>query len=322
MAQVRTIIFEKRIAEKLFYGNEFLLKSESHDQWAEGAESVRIPQAGFMARPTMDRTVLPAIIKKRTDSYLEYDLHQFTMNPFIIEDLDRIQLSYDLLDSVMKQQMNLLRDEIALRAFYQWSGSSLVSAGGQIILTTGTATANICPLQSTDDDGVATGTAPSGNRLAVKLLDIALCAAKLDTDGVPQQDRYMAMPARMFHNMLIENPTLTSRDYLPDDRALELGAVKKVWGINIIPRGETAVYADASTPTLKAVHAASAATDHYAAIGWQMDSVAKALGAIRVLVDKEERPEYYGRLISALVYFEATKLRSDAKGIVTMVQDS
>ena len=60
-------------------------------------------------------------------------------------------------------------------------------------MSTGTATANIAPPSGT------------GNRKAVLINDLATSAAKLDEDDIPQEGRWMAMPSKMYHNMLIEN---------------------------------------------------------------------------------------------------------------------
>jgi hypothetical protein len=309
MADLRTIGFVRVIKDQLFAGNEFIMNSESHDEYVDD-EHVRVPQSGTIPAVQKNRSSLPATIGERTDTYIEYDLNEFTTDPILIKSKDVSELSYNKRASLLKQHMLKLNDEIALEAAYQWSGSVLKSAGGQIVLMTGTATTNALPPSAT------------GSRKPPKLVDIAACASKLDADHMPQTGRWMLMPSAVYWDMLAAEPTILSKDYNPRaDADVAMGVVKILYGIKILLRPATVVYADAATPTVKVPGAAAVATDHWGCPCWHENEVARALGAIKFFADTD-KPEYYGDIYSALVRFAAKATREDGKGIVTLVQDS
>ena len=312
MAQTVKQAFLKDIQEKLFAGAGFVKESVSHDQWVTN-DVVNIPQSGALPDVVADRSTLPATIKQRTDDNKTYSLIEFSTDPIVLNDTELLRLSYNKRQSVISHHIAKMNDRIALQAMYQWASTgALLSAGGQIILTS----------DSTNADATANAPGATGNRNSIALADIAAAAGKLDDDDVPQDGRYMIIPAKMYWNHLLgHNQSIMSRDYNPDPEALKMGAVKKLYGINIIPRSYTTVYANAATPTLKAVGAATATTDCFGTVVYQRDQVAKALGSIKFF-EQKDAPEYYGDIISAKVLFNATKLRTDAKGIATIVQDT
>lgn len=321
MAEVRTKHFSKLIQNELFAGNEFVSLSTSFDGQVED-DQIEIPQTGSIPKSTKDRVIVPAEIKKRTDTKKTIDLNEYTMDPFYVPNIDKIQLSYDKSKSLMAQMIAIMGEDIARNFLNSISGIGLTTAAGEIVLTTGTDTADIMPLQTKDEDGTVTGVIPSGNRKAVKLTDITKLAAKLDSDHVPPTGRYLMMPSRMYHNMLDENEELENIRFSPNSKAVEEGIVKKIKGFNILVRPDTTIYLDGATPTVKAVTAVSAAADVYGAIAWHPDFVAKAWGRTEFFADKNVRPEYYGKIMSALTMFTSFKLRTSNAGIVSLVQNS
>lgn len=309
MGQVVKKVFLRDIQNEIFAGVEFIKEAVSHDMWVNN-DTVYIPQSGTNPAVVENRTILPAIIKQRTDTEKSYSLNEYTTDPILLRDLEKIQLSYDKRKSLMQGNIDALNDRIALQALYQWAGANLIASDGQIILTT----------DITNKDAHANPPGATGNRNAIALEDIMKAAAKLDDDEVPIEGRYLIMPSKMYWNHLVKNnPTIVSRDYNPKGDIIS-GIVRKLFGFNIILRSYTAAYADASTPTLKAVGAASAATDCFSCVGFHKSKVAKALGSIKFFEAKES-PTMFGDVLSAKVMFNATKIRTDGKGIVTIVQD-
>lgn len=296
------------IQQKKFAGNEFITNSVSHDGFVEN-KTVHIPQAGTIPAVQKDRASVPAVISQRTDTDRNYDLSEFTTDPILLTDVEKLQVAYDKMASILDQHTRKIADRMGLEFIYQGSGATLKSAGGQIVLTTGTATANIAPPGGT------------GNRKSVKMFDIGQAAGKLDKDDFPLDGRYMLMQSDVYWDLLRENPTLLSKDYNPvTDADLAMGIVKKVYGFNIILRSYTSVYADAATPTLKAVGAATATTDNWACVCWHRDAIAKAQKGIKVYYNEDDAA-YYGSYFSAGVMFATKTLRTDGYGIVTIVQD-
>lgn len=308
---VRTTAFTRVIKEQLFAGNEFLLKSVSHDAFVNNL-TVEIPISGTLPDIVEDRTSYPIAVQERTDTKQTYDLIEFSLGVVKLSEKEKKELSYDKASSILRQHMLSLKNRIALRGLYNWAGTGLVSASGQIILTTGTTTANIAPPGGT------------GNRNSLSLDDMSYAALKLDEDEMPMEGRYMAMPARVYRDFVNQNKAyLLNQDYNKNlsNGDISDGVVSKVMGFKIIPRSYTIAYADAATPTKKAVGAATATTDRYGIVGWQMDEVARALGSTKVYRDVDSAT-YQGDLYSATQRFNNTQMRTDGAGIVTIVQDS
>ncbi len=309
MGQVVKKVFLRDIQEELFAGVEFVKEAVSHDMWVSN-DTVYIPQSGSNPAVVENRTVLPATITQRTDDEKSYSLNEYTTDPILLRDLEKIQLSYDKRKSIMAGSINALNDRLALQALYQWAGATLITSAGQIILTTDT----------TNKDAFANPPDATGNRDAIALEDIMKAASKLDDDEMPQEGRYLIMPSKMYWNHLVKNNTnILSRDYNPTGDFIS-GVVRKLFGFNIILRSYIAVYADAATPTLKAVGAATAATDCFSCVGFHKSAAARALGSIKFFEEKDS-PTMFGDVLSAKVMFNATKMRTDGKGIVTIVQD-
>lgn len=299
MPDVRTIAFVRTIKEQLFARAGFVLNSTSHDAFVND-DKVRIPQAGTIPSVEEDRSSYPIAVTTRTDDQKEYDLIEFSLGALRVPEKDMVELSYDKVASIIKQHSDKLNDRIALRALFNWAQST------PSVATTGSATANIAPPSGT------------GNRNRLALDDIAQAAAKLDEDDVPREGRYMMIPAVVYWDFIANVDKLLSKDYT--DRAnLPDGVVAKIFDFNIITRSYTTVYN--GSDALKAVGAAAAATDQWGIVGWQMDEVARALGAIKVYSDIDD-PVYQGNLYSATVRFNAVPMRNDDTGIVTILQDT
>jgi len=301
-------IWIQDIEKAIFPASSFVRRSVNHDEYVSN-KTVHIPQAGTIADVEKDRAVLPATVTQRTDTDRTYNLHEYTTGTMLITDLEEMQVNYNKRNDVLSQHSEKLMKRIGDETAVAWAGAGLISAGGQIRLTTGTATANIAPPSGT------------GNRDAVDLADLAACAAKLDADDMPMEGRYLLMPSTMYHNMLIENSAELLNSQYMNNGNLPTGVVANIWGFNIIVRSNVVVYADAATPTIKAVGAAAAASDCFGAIGWHESAVCNALGQTKVFADSDN-PAYYGSLFSAMVMHGATTLRTDGKGIVTLVQEA
>ena len=296
-------MWTKDIQENLYAGAEFVQNSLSHDAFVDNAK-VHIPQSGTIGSVVKNRTVLPATIAQRADTDRSYDLNEFTTDPIVLHDVEAVQETYDKRMSILKDHLDILNDRIAQEAAYEWC----TATAARIIRTTGTATANIAPPSGT------------GNRNALKLGDIARAAAILDEDVVPQTDRYMLIPSKVYWNFIGENPTVLSSDYAKlTDQDLTMGVVAKVYNIKLILRPSVVVFDNTGTPLKKAIGAVAATTDNFACVVWQMGTVARAMGAIKVY-SKIDDPLYYGSIFDAKIMFAAKALRTDGKGLAVIVQ--
>ena len=94
-------IWTDYIIGNLFKTNEFLLHSVDESQYVIGGTVVHIPQAGSPSGVKRNRTSLPATITRRKDVDVTYALDEFTTDPRFIPYADKVELSYDKMDSCM-----------------------------------------------------------------------------------------------------------------------------------------------------------------------------------------------------------------------------
>ena len=296
---VQTEVWVRDIKEVLFaLNNAFLRASVNHDAFVVN-KTVHVPQAGSLPGAVKNRTVFPAPILDRADTTLDYDLDSFSVNPVRIGRIDEVQVSYQKRQSVMKQHLNILTDIIALEGIFNWASDT----GANQVRTTGsTATDNLPP-------------SATGSRKKLTVVDIKNLAKTMDEQNVPDQGRWLLLPAAMYYEIF------TINDLIKSDIAglltLPTGVANKILGFNVIKRSETVIYDNA--PVRKAVGAAPANDDNFGGIAWHVDFVATALGAIEVFANEKDAPNY-GTVISADVLSKTTKLRTDEAGIVTLIQ--
>lgn len=314
MAQVRIEAFIKDIQENLYRGSEFLKYSVSHDQYVDDY-AVHVPQAGTTVTVQKNRTQLPAQVNERTDDQLIYYLDEYTTDPILIRNIEKIQLSYDKRMSVMKNKIALINQQLGDDGAYNWlNGIYVPSTVNGVFQTTGTLTALSASFYPTLYSNGATG-----SRRMIQLLDILQLKTKLDRDNVPQTGRHLLIPTDMWADLTVGNVSiLGSRLYAPDDELVVDGSVAKIFGFNIWQRPTVGTFVGGASPTLKAVGAAGAATDTLGALAWQEDMVSKAQGAVKFFA-REDDPAFYGSYYSALVMFKNVALRNDAKGVACLV---
>ena len=103
-------IWEKSIVEGLFAPNSFLSKAFNADEYVEAGKIVHIPQAGAASKVEKNRTSLPATVKQRTDTDKTFELAAFTTDPVLIPDADKVELSYNKRESVLRQDKLALHE--------------------------------------------------------------------------------------------------------------------------------------------------------------------------------------------------------------------
>lgn len=289
------------IQEKLFAGAEFVRRSVDHSAFIEN-KIVHLPQAGVAPSIEKNRTSYPAAIAQRTDAETFYQLNEYTTDPIHITDIDELQTSYDKRNSVLGQHIDVLNDRIALETAFAWSTDTVANQ----IVTTGSASS------------LALAPSATGTRLELTKEDVRSVAALFDRQNVPSMNRVLVLPSDMYYQ-LFSDTTLISGDYMRRS-SLEGGVIAQLYGFDIMIRSAISIFAESTgTYTKKAVGAAGAATDSLGALAFQTNSVSNALGDIKVYSD-EDKPEYYGSIFSAMLMHGAAKLRSDEKGIASIVQ--
>ena len=294
-------IWIQDIKETLHQGSEFIKAGTDHSAFVSN-KVVHMPQSGSMSTIEKNRSSLPGTIAQRTDTELTYSLNEYTTDPVLITDLDELQTSYAKRMSVLGQHIDATNERIGTEVAYEWAPSASASL---VLRTTGAATSQL-------PNATATGT-----RLLITKEDIARMARKLDLDNAPKNDRVLVLPTSMYYE-LFSVDALIRNDF---GRALNMidGQVNEIFGFKVFTRPEVVYFNEVASGVKKAVGAVDAVTDCYGAIAFQKNSVAQALGSIKVFAN-EGVAEYYGSVFSAMVMHGASKTRTDNKGLVALAQ--
>ncbi len=300
-------VWSTEIQDNLYMGNEFMKAATDHSMWVK-YKTVHVPQAGSTSTVEQNRSVFPAAIGSRTDTELTYSLNQYTADPILIQNIEELQISYDKRKSVLMNMMSQLQFVVATQTLYAWAPSGAT----RIVATSGsTSTLNLPHSTAT------------GSRKMTTIADMTKLKSILDADNIPQQGRIFLAPQYMY-NVDILNITGIVQAYQFGTAIAPSGVVARLMGFDIMIRSEVLVYDNTGTPVIKAINGdgsltTPATTDQGAALAFHPNYVCHALGTIMPYYN-ENKAEYYGSLFSAEVMHGASKLRTDQKGIVALVQ--
>lgn len=294
-------VWQKDIVENLFADNSFLSKAFNADMYVLAGKVVHIPQAGTPASVSKNRAVLPAAVVKRNDSELTYALDEYTTDPRLIPDADKVELSYDKRQSVIAEDKANLVEVVSNEFIYNWSPTAAAS----ILRTTGAAV--LSHLDSA-----------TGNRKSFQVADVSAAAFTMNKQNIPKQGRFCIVDSWMY-KQLLDSMTENEKTAFHSQANVAEGTIGKLHGFLFYERSAGAKYTNAATPAPKAWDAAGAATDNAAAIFWQQNSVERALGTVKAF-DNPGDATYYGDILSFLIRAGGRIRRADNKGVVAVVQ--
>lgn len=298
-------VWAKDIQDNFYQNNEFLQRSTDHSMWVN-FKTVHIPQAGAASTVEKNRSVLPATISSRTDTELTYNLNEYTIDPILLTNLEEIQISYNKRASVLYNIMENLKYTVATQTLYSWAPSG----ASRIVSTTGsTSTANLPHSTAT------------GSRKMLTISDLTKAKQILDADNVPQAGRVLLIPSYMY-NIDLLNISGVNQAYGFGQPVLPNGVVARIMGFDIYIRPDVLCYDNSNV--IKAINGdgsltSAAATDQGAAIAYHPSFVATAMGAIKMFYNEND-PTYYGNVLSGLIMHGASKMRTDQKGVVAIIQ--
>lgn len=106
--------------EGLFADNSFLSRSVDHSDFVNG-KTVHVPNAGAAPNVEKDRQEYPAKVETRTDIDLTYQIHEYTVDPIRIPHADKVELSYNKRESVLRQSRSVLHDRVAKDILSAWT---------------------------------------------------------------------------------------------------------------------------------------------------------------------------------------------------------
>ncbi len=308
---VEVEVWSDYIASNLFKGWAFIKRSFDASKYVLVGKVVHIPNAG--AKPTVvkNRSSLPAVAIKRTDTDVLYALDEYTTDPVVIEDAANVQLSYDKMDDVLGAHNGALNEAVCDNLLIAWAPA----AAGNITRSTGTLAAGNTYL-----------TGATGSRRAYTLFDLKTIRKKMNIAKVPKDGRVCIMTEDAWAQIEDELRISTSRDFSAylDAKEGTLSNAKgdsigRLYGFDIYTTPNTVVYNDSATPVVKAYGALGAGTDNDAILCYQERMVEAAIGVIKFF-GQEQNPLYYGDVYSALVRAGGRKRYNTETGVYAIVQ--
>lgn len=285
-------MWQNVIVEELFASNDFLNHMKNADEYVIGGKFVHKPQSGGATGAEKNRATLPAAVVTRTDTILSYPLDVYTSNPVLISNAEQVELSYDKMQSVIRENNSELIELVAEDTLYK---------GWENIPLTGI-------IDATGADAAASASGATGTRKIITEADIRRAQVLLNKQNVPKMDRFMLLDSE-------------SLNHLSDDKDLKYafqqtidianGAVAKLAGFYLLERSTT-LSIDAAG-AIKDPTAAAATTDSTTGLFWQKNAIERALGDVKMF-DENGSPIYYGDLYSMLIRAGGRNCRADNKG--------
>ncbi|BDD10874.1 hypothetical protein FUAX_33060 [Fulvitalea axinellae] len=294
-------IWQKDIEEAVFKDNQFLQFVKDESEYVLEGVVVHIPQSGGAGNTEKNRGSLPATIRRRSDTDVTYALEEYTTDPTLITNADKVELSYDKRDSAIGEDKQSLKETVAEDFLYKWAkdlpGSSII--------------------ETSREASEATADSATGQRKACARTDLKRAKVLLNKQNVSKENRFAILPSEMESQLFPDDQVsaILQRDLTEGER--RMGAVAKLHGFVILERSSVLTYA--SDGTLKAPGSAGATGDCEGALCWQKDALAKAMGTVKFF-EEQNKPEYYGDVYSTLVRAGGRRRRKDNKGVVVIRQ--
>ena len=315
-------IWARDIKENLFPTNEYLLSMQDMSEYVT-FKTVHIPQAGAAPNVVKNRSKggAPVNTNLRTDTLQDFSIDEYTTDPFLITNVDEVELSYNKRESVLYEQNMKLRQVIGDNILID------IAPTGTATLPDTTVNANILRSSGITNNDVANISASvaytpgaTGNRLNFTLWDIRQAKKMFDTQNVPREDRAMVMSPDAADQIISDLIVTKFRQDAMNVFDTKSGNIDMLLGFKIYIRSQVCQYDNTvGTPVVKAYGAAGAATDNDAIIFFQKAFVARAIGDIHVYETLNSAVNY-GDVYSGLIRMGASKVRSSELGLGAIVQ--
>ena len=290
-------IWLSAIIAGLFADNSFAARSINHSEFVNG-KTVHVPNAGSGPSVQKNRSSLPGSIASVADNDLTYSIAEFTTDPVLVKNAEKVELSYSKREAVISSSRANMFEAVYQDLIYGWVPASPTT---QATLGIGE-TAHITS---------ATGTRNKMNKKTVLAIK-----AKFDADNIPSTGRYILLDSVMYNQLLDDMTDSETNRFLAGADPAN-GTIGFYMSFNFYMRSQVAKTTNAGV--LKAWTASASATDSAAGLAWHEQSVSRAIGETEFF-DNDKRAEYYGDIMSFLVRAGGSAIRYDKKGIILIYQ--
>jgi hypothetical protein len=300
---VQVELWVKYIIQRFWKDNGFLKFASNDDQYVLQGKVVHIPQPGTAPVVVKNRSSLPATAIKRTDTDITYTLDEYTTDPSILPDADKVELSYDKMNDLYGDHANTISQTVADDLLIKWAPSTTLAVQQ---FTTG----------GTNGDTVAASGSMTGTRKGFHADDLKKAMITMNVQNIPKDGRKALIDDNMYDYFLDSLNTNQMAAY-QQTADLKNGIVGRLYGFDIITRSAVLQYSSANV--VNVLGASTAVDDNLASLVWHPLAIARAMGEVKFFTDPNN-PLYYGDLYSALMRMGGRIRRADGLGIVAIIQ--
>lgn len=307
-AEIQKSIWETDIQEGLYASNAFLKTFSKADKENISGRVVHIPQAGEGGNVEKNRSVLPAVVKQRTDTIVSYQINEFTSDPILIKNADTVELSYDkrasaLYNDQMKLNKNVAED-VLLSIVKTPLGISTDLPATSILGT----------------EGAAVKSAVTAGLVKSYTIDDLQRAQNffIDQDIWHEGQMFALLTSSAWSQMFPASSPVTAT-YMASvtEEERRSGILAKAYGFNIMLRSR--VYTLAESGSFKPSDAVKTGTDVEGVLFYNGSQVEFAEGDIEFFGNMG-KAEYYGDVYSFLVRAGARAKREKFEGLMVLKQ--
>jgi len=303
-------IWVKDIQDNLYKDNAFLNTFSKADPDNINGRTVHIPQSGKGGNVEKNRSVLPATVKKRTDTLESYQINEFTSDPMLIPNADTVELSYDKRQSVLSDEQAKLSEEVAEDLLL----SIVKNAVGP---TTDLPSTSIL---GTDGAAVpATATGATGSVKAYGIGDLQRARSFFKRQKIWTEGKMFALLTAEAEAQMFPADSVITATYMQavSEQERRNGVMYKAHGFQIISR--SSVYTLTAAGAFKPSSAEPATTDVEGVVFYNGNAVEFALGDINFF-DNPGEATYYGDVFSFLVRAGGRAKRTKFEGVLVIKQ--
>lgn len=297
VAGLEVEIWKDWIVEPLVPQNPWLDKCRNADEFVQEGKYVIIPQAGAASRIEKNRESLPATIKKKQDTHIFYGLDEFTSDPVLISEIEKVQLSYNKMETHMGIDRRAMNTNMAENILYKWAADI---ASGNVVPTSGAAVSS--HLSGT------TGT----QRKKFTLDDLSNMGDLFISQDLDPEGWMMALDATMYKQLIAELKASDYRDFSTSFDKSTGKIIGKLFNFEIVQRSR--LLRINGTTILDPYSFAAAADDNAIGVAWHPQWVERAFGEVKVF-EEQGKVDYYGDAYSMLARCGGRRISKDDIGV-------
>ena len=111
MSTINVELWASTINENVFEQSSFASFGTDHSQYVNAA-TVHVPNAGAYPIIQANRASFPGTITQRADNNLDYNLNEYSCDPFLLQFSEELEVNYDKRASLLYSLTEMLKQTI------------------------------------------------------------------------------------------------------------------------------------------------------------------------------------------------------------------